>query len=109
MKHSMAVLAVLSLTGCEFDLFAPSVSLRVEPAVVPVGISNLEVTDDDRRQDFREVVDVEDFGDFVVRDWSSNDERVFVEIDVFDDAFGTQELVIRLEDDEVLRTTFAVQ
>jgi len=100
---------LLLLAGCDLKLFEPSPSIRVDPPFVDVGVSTLEVTDDERVQDFREVVEVEDFGDFVVRDWSSNDERIFVEVDVFDDAFGSQELVIRLEDDDILQGFFTVQ
>ncbi|MEM6929504.1 MAG: hypothetical protein AAF602_21370 [Myxococcota bacterium] len=108
MVHIIA--AGLLLTGCDFQLFEPAPSaLTVDPSVVDVGITQLEVTDPDRTLDFRSVDDVEDFGDFVVREWSSNDERIFVEVDVFDDAFGTQELVIRLEDEEVVQAFFTVQ
>jgi len=55
------------------------------------------------------VSEVEDFGDFVVRDWTSNNERIIVEVDVFDDAFGSQEIVIRLENEDVLQAFFSVQ
>jgi len=37
------------------------------------------------------------------------DGNCFVEVDVFDDAFGTQELLIRLENDDVLQAFFTVQ
>ena len=110
MKPIFALAGTLLLTACDPSLFAPSISLSVDPEVVRTGVSEIEVTDDDRRIDFREVADVEDFGgDFFVREWSSNDQRVFAEIDVFEDAFGSQELSIRLENEDVLQAFFTVQ
>ncbi len=109
MNLNFGLIAGLLLTGCDFRLFEPSSSLSVDPPVVGFGVSEVEVTDDERRLDFRQVSQVDAFGDFYVREWSSNDQRVFAEIDVFDDAFGTQELLIRLEDDDVLQAFFTVQ
>lgn len=109
MRAVLAVSAGLLLAGCDFQLFEPDASLRVDPQVVDIGVSRIEITDEARRQDFREVVDVESYGDFYVREWSSNDQRVFLEIDVFDDAFGSQEVLVRLESDDVLQAWFTVQ
>lgn len=113
MRNVMLVMVTGVLTGCDLsgigELFEGRPNLLVDPAVVPVGISELEVTDDTFRLDFRAVEDVEDIGDFVVREWSSNDERLFVEVDVFDDAFGTQQLLIRLDDEDVIEAPFTVR
>lgn len=87
----------------------PEDSLIVEPAAVSFGVSQLQVADVDRQVDFRTVFEVDGYGDFYVRDWSSNDDTVYVEIDVLDDAFGPQELVLRLDDGDVLTAQFDVQ
>lgn len=110
MRPIALALAGLALSGCELpDFFAARPDLVVDPPIVDVGITDLEVTDEQFVIDFRSVADVDDFGDFVVREWSSNDERVFVQIDVFDDAFGSQDLILRLDDEDVLQATFTVR
>ncbi|MBX2804269.1 MAG: hypothetical protein KTR31_41795 [Myxococcales bacterium] len=100
---------IISVPQIEDPFDEPGSSLRVDPDVVERGVSEVEITDDRREIDFRTVWDVDDIGDFVVTEWSSNQDRLRVTIDVIDSAEGTQQLLILLEDDEDLTVEFDVR
>jgi hypothetical protein len=87
----------------------PGSSLLVEPSVLGFGVQDVEITDGDRSVDFRSVFEVDAYGDFYVRDWSSSNDHVFVSLDVLDDAFGEQEIVLTLDEGDTLSAVFDVQ
>ncbi len=116
MKGALLFALLSSTVGCVLDIpevgnpFEREPDLIVSPSRVPLGVSQIEVEDADRRVDFRDVWDVDDAGDFIVLDWFSNEDRLVVEIDVSDQALGAQDLEIELEEDaDLLFATFDVE